>query len=204
MPFIIHPQYFGTIRYVAQLIKAAGPLYLPLYLRPAKMTYRNRTLVLGAQGVITLTVPLAGGRDALRSLEQITVDYTRRWQVEQWRTLQSCYNKSAFFYHYAPLLEPLFFEQPEYLWQYTLATTNWVLQQLGQPTLLQVIKQVPTDHLTATLPAQPAERVAERLLNPLPPYPQTFGTAFESNLSILDLLFNMGPAAKNYLHALDA
>lgn len=195
---LIEIQYFGCIYYYISGIKSKH-INLEQFETYQKMSYRNRCQVFGPLKVLDLTVPLVGGRDQKSAITEIQIDNQQRWQMQHWRTLESCYNKSAFFLHYKDDLQNLIFVRYESLWQLNVATINWVIKKLKAPitiTYTGCYQKLPTgdclDFRDKFLPAN-------RKHFELPAYQQVFEKPFEPNLSILDLLFNMGPKALHYL-----
>jgi WbqC-like protein family len=194
---IFEIQYFGPITAFSALIKCKN-VELSLCEVSQKMSFRNRCQVLGAQGVINLSVPLAGGRDKVRLTKHVEIDYSRRWQMDHWRTLTSCYNNSPFFYHYAEGLHKVIFTVCKYLWELDYATTQWALRQLKWEGQIHTETNVNMVGETKTLPAT-VWKPANRSMAKIPVYPQVFNLPFERNLSIIDLLCNLGPETKKYL-----
>ena len=199
----IEIQLFGPIAAFAR-IHEVDTIVLEKQEHWQKMGFRNRFQVLGANQVLAITVPLLGGRDQKAMTAALKIDYNGRGMKEHWRTLESLYNRSPFFYHYAPGLQQVWEARHEYLWQMAEHSLRWSLQQLRW--------QGQIDYSTSFSPIVHAEETdfRHRLLPKnrtqflLPAYQQTFGERFETNLSIVDLLFNLGPAAKNYLQQLPA
>lgn len=152
-----------------------------------KQSYFNRCKIAGVNGVLTLSVPIIGGREQKAFQKDILIDHSQRWAVQQLRTLRSCYGKSPFFDYYFPVVENLLSQQYS------------VLSQLNTAILQQVIKWLKWDgELFWSNDFHIMEKEAEVAL---PPYVQVFAgkQPFFSDLSILDALFCLGPHTKDYL-----
>jgi hypothetical protein len=65
-----------------------------------KMSFRNRYMLAGANGVITLSIPLQEGRQQRKPMSEIKICNKTDWQKVHWRTLQSVYNRSPYFEFY--------------------------------------------------------------------------------------------------------
>lgn len=194
---LIEYQYFGpAISYV--VANRCTNIVLEQYEHWQKMSFRNRCQILGANGVINLTVPVVGGRNQRGATVAVTIDYSQPWQLLHWRSLESAYNRSPFFLHYAPGLKPIIFSQFTYLHQLDAAALQWALDALKWPH--QVLKssqfdlKVPPNLHDCRGAFTPANRLNFSFL----PYQQVFAKPFEANLSILDLIFNLGPQAASY------
>lgn len=168
-----------------------------------KMSFRNRYLIAGPDGVVTLSVPVAEGRQQRRSMGSVRTDARDKWQIRQWRTLQSTYNRSPYFEFYAHQLEPLFSRPYELLVDFNRDSIEIVAQLLGLRPEIRTVTEytpVPADGVL-DLRNEFLCKAYEAKLEPTKPYHQVFSdrTGFLPNLSILDLLFNEGPAARGYL-----
>lgn len=162
-----------------------------------KAGFANRYQVLGSGGMINLSLPVMGGRSFRGRLCDVAIANDKAWQRDHWRTLVSCYNRSAYFAHYAPGLLP-FYERPyEQLMAFSLDSFEWVLRQL------KVEAEIVVSQETLPVEGRPLTPVNRKDWT-MPPYFQVFDRPFESNLSILDLLFNLGPAATQYLDRLNS
>ena len=196
---VIEIQFFGPVAAYRALMPARR-VELERYECFQKMSYRNRMQLLGPHGVQNLSIPIVGGREKKGvPIMEVEVDYSGRWMAEHWRSLESWYNRSPFFFHYGPMVKELLEQQPPLLWDLARNSQVWALRQLGWEGVLAETEQWNTllpeggkDYRNHFLPRH-------RMAVAVPPYQQVFGTGFESNLSVLDLLFNLGPDSYNYL-----
>jgi hypothetical protein len=139
--------------------------------------------------VHSLSIPLKGGRNGQHITGLVEIDATKNWQRVHWQTIQTCYGKSPYFEYYQEKLAHAFHQSINLLVDYNGAIHQAICN------LLQIIN-TPT-HETASF--QRALNVPEN--KDFEVYWQVFSDRipFKSNLSILDLLFNLGPEARNYL-----
>lgn len=195
---IIEIQYFGCISYYIEAIRSKH-LFLEQFETYQKMSFRNRCQVLGAGKVLDLTVPLLGGRDQKAFITDIRIDNAQAWQKQHWVTLESCYNKSPFFLYYKESLRSLLFAPYETLWELNAATIKWVIAKLKAGIKVEstssFAKNVSLEFVDLRGRFVPSNRKSTLLT----PYQQVFEKPFESNLCILDLLFNLGPGSHAYL-----
>ncbi len=163
----------------------------------AKMTYRNRYYICGAQGIAMQSVPLQNGRNQRVAMNTVRIDNSVRWQDVQWKTLQSLYKRAPYFDYLAPELESLFNTQWDLLIDFNQAGIQIVNKLMRLPFGIQVVDS----HYLSVL--NESENIdIRRQLHPklnldgvqLPKYWQVFEdkVGFQPNMSILDYLLNEG------------
>ncbi len=195
----IEIQFFGPITSFV-FLKDVSHIEIEQWENFQKMSYRNRMQVLGPDKVHNLTVPVVGGRNQKRLTWEVEIDYSTPWVNDHWRTLESLYNRSPFFLHYAPGLKTLYNSKPKYLWQLALESLNWTLDQIKWKRELGFSKEwLPQEQNTDSMDLRGKFLPKNRHQFLIEPYQQVFGNRFENNLSILDLLFNLGPETAAYL-----
>jgi hypothetical protein len=200
--------YLPSIPFFQQLL-AADSLLLDAHEHYHKQTYRNRCLVLTAQGPQPLTVPVVDGARAEKvATSAIEIDYRQNWRHRHLRTLQTAYGNSPYFSYYADYLNDIYAEKPARLWDLNLALLHLLLRCLRWPLPIEFTTEyiAPASALPTAILDKRDFLTPKKALNlPRPdstsqrPYPQVFGPAFVSGLSVLDLLFMQGPAAGLFL-----
>jgi len=195
--------YLPSIPFFQQLL-AAEALLLDAHEHYHKQTYRNRCLVLTAQGPQPLTVPVVdGARSAKIRTSEIEIDYRQNWMHRHFRTLQTAYGNSPYFSYYADYLQDIYAQKPARLWELNLAFLNLLLRCLRWPLPLKVTTEYVAPLATAPALSDRRDCLTPKVSEPdspsQRPYPQVFGPAFVPSLSVLDLLFMQGPAAGQFL-----
>lgn len=162
-----------------------------------KQTYRNRCLIATTQGVQALTVPVV--HDSKSSISDVLISDHGNWRHLHWQALQSAYGDSAFFEYYEDDLRPFFKENNwERLVDYNDAICRKVCELLDiQPSIVHQSSQDCSDFRLVINPKHPLEDSEFMPRKYYQVYQQKHG--FLSNLSILDLLFNMGPESIFFL-----
>ena len=162
-----------------------------------KQTYRNRCLIATTQGVQALTVPVV--HDSKSSISDVLISDHGNWRHLHWQALQSAYGDSAFFEYYEDDLRPFFKENNwERLVDYNDAIYRKVCELLDiQPSIVHQSSQDCSDFRLVINPKHPLEDSEFMPRKYYQVYQQKHG--FLSNLSILDLLFNMGPESIFFL-----
>ena len=112
---LLSTAYFAPIQYYSKLL-AYSMIYIEQYEHFNKQTYRNRCNILGANGSISLVIPVVKGRGPKILMKDLRVSYDVDWQRNHWRTIFSAYNSSPYFEFYKDELEPFF----ERKWKFLL------------------------------------------------------------------------------------
>lgn len=164
-----------------------------------KQQYTSRTHIRVANRVLPLTLPVER-RGAKVPIQDKHITFQDNWPHQHWASLVSAYRNSPYFEYYEDELRP-FFEKPETqlvphllnitvkLWELMQLSADFRLTQAFLPsdTYTQDLRQT----FDASRRSYPEAFVVE-------PYTQVF-EPFESGLSILDVLFNLGPETPQYL-----
>lgn len=202
--------YLPSIPFFQQLLQADS-LLLDAHEHYHKQTYRNRCLVLTAQGPQPLTVPVLDGNRAEKvRTSEIEIDYRQNWPHRHFRTLQTAYNASPYFGYYADYLQDIYAQKPARLWDLNLAMLRFLLRCLRWPLPVdfttEYLSPSPLPSFTPTLldlrdvlTPKTGPKAAEPDSPSQLPYAQVFGPGFVPALSVLDLLFMQGPAAGRWL-----
>lgn len=196
--YIIDNHYFANINYYKILFNNES-LAIAANLQHQKGWFCNKTSIIGANGIIHLSVPLMGGRDQKTLIKDVKIAYHQNWQQQHLRAIASCYGNAPYFNHYYPFFKKLYETHFENLFELNLYVLENVIKLLKQDVQIGITN-------TPTLPKDILFSKKNVLENPALnitsiKYPQVFEDrlGFVSNLSIIDLLMCMGPQAKNLL-----
>ncbi len=195
---LIEPHYLPSMAYF-KLIEEYDTVYLDLQSKFIKQTYRNRCLVLLSNKIGQLVIPIQH-RTLGGTLAEVKIDYAENWSAVHWKTIKSAYGKSPYFEHYAPYFERVYANPPEYLVDFLLSQMKLCFKFLGwkkELILVKDTKELPTVvHLKNKVHSKKSkfEFSSET-------YHQSFGETFVSNLSLVDLVFNLGPEATGIIRA---
>jgi hypothetical protein len=193
-------QYFPPISFFPTLYTESY-VVLDLYEIYRKMSFRNRCLIAGAQGIVSLSVPLRYGRNQQLQVKEVLISNTENWQARHFKSIQSTYNRSPFFEYYRDELFGIYQTPFSRLADWNLYCLNWVKGKLEWNAEIRFGEtEIPRK---ADEPDDLRNRVVPKNYSQLNPvkYRQVFEerTGFFPNLSILDLLFNTGNRAGELL-----
>lgn len=166
-----------------------------------KSTDRNRCSIAGANGALLLTIPLQGGRDTHRLYKETQIAIVDNWANRHWQSIRSAYGGSPFFEHYAPKLEP-FYLRKEYssLFDFNSELLQAILAMLKvNKAITYTDSYLPVYEGVNDKRISQSKLVTEEII--FPRYYQLFEArnGFQPNLSIIDLIFQLGPQVKDYL-----
>lgn len=198
---ILQTTYFGPIQWYQKLHRFDHCM-IEQYDSYQKQTYRNRCLIATANGVQALTVPVEHNNDRML-VKDLRISDHNQWRRIHWNALQSAYSESPFFEYYADDIRPFFEKRYDFLVDFNEAIRE---------TVCKLIDIQPQTEYTSAYNSQWQKSADYRDVihakHPLPdndfeakPYWQVFQHkhGFLANLSILDLLFCMGPESVFYL-----
>lgn len=198
----LHTTYFGPIQWY-QLLYRSENVIINGYERWQKQTIRNRCLIATANGVQTLSVPIVHSHRRPEQTRDICISNHGKWRREHWNALQSAYGESPFFDYYVDDLRPFFENQWESLFDFNLAIIYKVCELLDIHPNIQVADSNTQDALNHPVfsNSHPTDNNFLKEVQEQTPYYQVYQQKFGflPNLSILDLLFNMGNEAIFYL-----
>lgn len=201
MDILIHPTYFPNIANFSAIAQSAQVTF-EVADNFVKQTYRNRTYIYGANGKLLLNIPVVYSQKNRQKYRDVKIFNEEKWQLQHWKSLESAYRTSPFFEFYEDELKPLFFEEAELLLDFNLKCYQTICE------CLQL--ELKTEHTTTFEKELKSKTDLRYLVNAkneptfnFETYTQVFSNkhGFIPNLSILDLLFNEGPNALNYLES---
>ena len=165
-----------------------------------KQTYRNRCYIMSANGTTFLTVPVFLGSFHKTAVKDIRIDYSRRWQQVHLGALESSYRSSPFFLYYFDDLSKIVLNNYTFLLDLNQNLLDFMISTLGIKAKLsysesfEPVKNELNDYRYKITPKKNDTGTYRQ-------YVQVFSSrfGFVPGLSIVDLLFNMGPDSREYL-----
>lgn len=158
--------------------------------------------ILGPNGVQKLSVPVKD-RGKKIIVKDIKVSNGEPWQRVHLQSIITAYSSSPYFEYYQDYVTPLYNKKWDYLIDLNIATTDIVrkLLKLQTPTETTTCYAGEYQKETTDLRIHPSFKKYQITERHFKPYIQVFGDkyGFIPNLSVLDLLFNVGPQTKEYL-----
>ena len=203
---LIEPHYWGSIAFF-QVLSTADEIVLDVHSNFEKASYRNRCNILSPNGKLILSVPVKKGKEQHSILKDVQISYAENWVKDHWQSMVSSYRRSPYFEFYEDEIELVYNRKYQQLTDLSIATVqliNKLLQlKLDISFTDEFIPKGEFDGIDLRNSILPNERKSSYQI-PVNNYQQVFMDRmdFVPQLSVLDLLFNLGPRAKEYLEVL--
>ncbi|OUW34930.1 MAG: hypothetical protein CBD39_01905 [Flavobacteriaceae bacterium TMED179] len=191
------PAYLPNAEYFSWLLKQSTVFFTgdSLY---QKQTFRNRTMIYGANGELKLIIPIRHNQKNTKPLDiEIQISYDMKWQNQHWKSICSSYRSSPFFEFYEDEIAEFYKEKRESLFMFNLSLLVKLMMLLEEPFEYKIISF--ENDIYKRLDSLITPKIKSQTI--FETYTQVFSSkhGFISNLSILDILFNLGPNSSNYL-----
>jgi len=209
MNVLLVTSYWPNLHYFFYVLNASI-IHIEQFDNYSKQSYRNRTQILSANGILNLSIPIKKNKSE-KVVNAIEISYKEDWQKNHWRAITSAYKNSPYFDFFEEDLKVFYSNKYNLLIDYNTDQLKFIIKVLKQKKNIQLTKQYESnpdsviDLRTIIHPKQ--SYLSDKLLaNKLDQsYYQTFENkiSFTPNLSILDLLFNKGLHTIDYLKSID-
>jgi hypothetical protein len=208
---LLQTTYFGPVQWY-QKLKRYDHCVIEQYDSYQKQTYRNRCVIATANGLQALTVPVDHSPLTIDHVQckDLRISDHNQWRRVHWNALQSAYSESPFFEYYADDIRPFFEQKYEFLIDFNEAIRQKMCELLDietsvsyssgfrvQGSWFRVHGSWFKDFREVIHAKHPQEDPEFQPRSYWQVFQHRYG--FQPNLSILDLLFCMGPEAVFYL-----
>jgi hypothetical protein len=207
---LLSSAYLGPVQYYSKMV--SYPLILIEQSETYhKQSYRNRCIILSANGPLSLSIPVLEGPRAKATMKELKLSYDHNWQQIHWRGITAAYRNSPYFDYYADDLAPFYHLQKwKYLIDYNSEIQDAVFRAINYKPVISYTEsyvkegETPegTDDFRYTIHPKPHRQQSDHHFRAVP-YHQVFNDqfTFTLNLSIADLLFNEGPGTLELLRS---
>jgi len=200
---LLSTAYLPPIEYFYYLFKSEHIIIEQLETYP-KQSYRNRCEILTGNGKLSLSIPVRKVNGNHTLSKDIALFNEDKWQLNHWRAIQVAYSASPFLLYYEDELECFFTQEHNNLFKFNLGITKTLCSLIGfkpEISLAKTFEKNPNNCLDLRNSISPKK---PSTIDHFSAYIQVFSDRypFISNLSIIDLLFNLGPETGEYLRKL--
>lgn len=195
---VLATAYFAPVQYYSKFMTGKA-IVLEQHENYRRQSYRNRCIILGANGKIKLSIPVIKKQKQKTLIRDIKIDYSTNWQKNHERGIMSAYRSSPFFEFYIDDYLFIFQKKEKYLFDLNWKILTILMDQIGLCNTLSTSEKYtcePGEYDYREIISPKKELHYDREFRDIT-YRQVFAEkhSFVSNLSIIDLLFNTGPEA---------
>jgi len=191
---------------------------------PRRTTWITRNRLKNDQGTLWLTVPVFKKGLGFQQIREVRICYAENWRQKFQRTFDHAYTRAPYLQDYVGVMERALSRKPELLLEFNLEIINGLMAYLeidtrvvlmselgvsgkGTALIIDICKALGADRFLVQSSARayydPTEFKQSGIelgsfCKPRYVYPQLWGDFIE-NLSVLDLLFNCGPKAREII-----
>lgn len=195
MKIVLSTTYLGPVSYYCKLL-AYSEVFIEQHEHYLKQTYRNRCMIAGPGGRQVLTIPIIRNDPSHAEVRDIEISDHGNWSHQHWQALLTAYDNSPYFEYYADDIRTFYEKKWKFLLDFNEALREKIDELIGIQSKIKL-----SNHYFQSNEADdyrnlisPKSIITDPLFNSVQYYQvfeQKYG--FISNLSIVDLLFNMGP-----------
>ena len=200
MKTLLHPSYFPSISHFAAMAQSDS-ITFEMEDNFQKQTNRNRTYIYSPNGIQLLNIPIKHSNVSRQKTKDIRIEQEFDWQKQHFKSLEAAYRSSPFFEYFEDDLLPIFQKKHTFLmdlnFEALAITAKCLRMKFEFDTTIEYFHEIENPEITDfryLINGKKDHSIFE-------PYTQVFDDkhGFLNNLSVLDLLFNEGKFALDYL-----
>ena len=194
---VLSSAYLPPVSYFAMLY-SCDKVYIEQHDHYVKQTYRNRCIIASSDGPLSLTIPIEKTCEGKCAMKDIRISEHGNWRHVHLNAFVAAYKQSPFFDYYIDELNLFYCKGYKFLYDFNMDITHWFCEQIDiQLELIPTSEYMQGENILdlreAIHPKRNMEDIKQFFMPS--PYYQVFESknGFIPDLSIADLLFNMGP-----------
>ena len=200
MNILIHPTYFPSISHFAAIVQAEKVTF-EMEDNFQKQTNRNRTYIYSPNGIQLLNIPVKHSKIAHQKTKDIQIENDFDWQKQHFKSLEAAYRSSPFFEYFEDDLLPIFEKKHSFLMDLNLEVfdliTRCLRMKIEYSTTTEYFHEINSEEITDFRFLANGKKDHSQFESYTQVFDDKFG--FINNLSVLDLVFNEGKFALDYL-----
>jgi hypothetical protein len=200
MDILLHPTYFPSISHFAALAQSENTVF-EIEDNFQKQTNRNRTYIYSPNGIQLLNIPVKHSKESHQKTKDIQIETDSDWQKQHFKSLEAAYRSSPFFEFFEDDLRPIFEKKHVFLldlnFQILEIVSKCLRMKLEYTTTTEYFHEVDTNEFKDFRALVNGKKDSSSFESYTQVFDDKYG--FINNLSVLDLLFNEGKYALDYL-----
>jgi hypothetical protein len=200
MDILIHPTYFPSISHFAAIVQA-DKVTFEMEDNFQKQTNRNRTYIYSPNGIQLLNIPVKHSKIAHQKTKDIQIENDFDWQKQHFKSLEAAYRSSPFFEYFEDDLLPIFEKKYSFLMDLNLEVfdliTRCIRMKIEYSTTTEYFHEINSKEVTDFRFLANGKKDHSQFESYTQVFDDKFG--FINNLSVLDVVFNEGKFALDYL-----
>ena len=194
---VVCPAYLPNVFYCSWILNQTKVFFITdSYYQ--KQTIRNRSEIYGANGKLNITIPLEHTKKQIHRKDiDVCIANEISWQKQHWKSICLAYRSSPFFEFYERDLAPFYEKKITHLMHFNLQILLKILELIEAPLSYELVQWNGNKYKRMETLIDAKKKIKWKN----EPYTQVFDNkyGFLSNLSILDVIFNLGPDSSAYL-----
>lgn len=195
---LLSSAYLPPVSYFSKLY-AYEKVYVERFDHYMKQSYRNRCVIASAAGPLSLTIPTEKSEDPKCLMKDVRISDHGNWRHVHWNAFVAAYKQSPFFDYYADEFHEFFEKRYSFLFDFNSELCNWLCEQLDMHPVVAwsddfIVDTAGMDDFREQIHPKKRLQTDDASFKAVPYY-QVFQEkqGFQPDLSVADLLFNMGP-----------
>lgn len=200
MDLLIHPTYFPSISHYVVMAQSEH-ITFEVEDNFQKQTNRNRAYIYSPNGIQLLNIPVKHSKESHQKTKDIKIEADFDWQKQHFKSLEAAYRSSPFFEFFEDDIRPIFDKKHIFLMDLNFESMSIISKCLRMKFSYEVTTEYFHDIDTSIISDFRTLANGKKDLSLFENYTQVFEEkqGFLNNLSVLDLLFNEGKYALDYL-----
>lgn len=189
--------YLPPISWFSEFLNPENEVVFEQFETFPKQTFRNRTNIYGANGKLSLIIPI--NHNGSREFKNTEMSYREDWQKLHWKSIKTAYQSSPYFEYYEDKLIKLFENKEKFLLEFNIKSIKIILDILKTEKAYSLNKEYIKNPEEVNFREKFSAKIPSEY--EMDEYYQTFSDkmGFLNDLSIVDLICNKGPESMTYL-----
>jgi len=193
--------YLAPVDYYSQL-NSGKPIVIERYCHYIKQTFRNRCVIVSANGPLTLSIPIEKPSTTKCLTKDIRISEHGNWRHIHWNAILSAYRSTPFFDYYEDDFRPFYEKKQAFLFDFNESLRIMICELIDIYPKVAYSSFFQRDLSPETMDLRESiHPKKDHMQKDIKPYDQVqmFKFGFIPYVSIIDLLFNMGSESVFYL-----